>query len=211
MLVLLVAFGPAVPGSLAALFGGLAGPHVPPITQAALLRSVLYEMGLLVVLALFLRARGWRWQRLGLGPSWQESGVGVALAVGWYLAYLALWNFTRLAWPAFAEVAHATRLVAHGLPWPAIVLVSLVNPVFEEVLLCGYLVTTLKERAGLSTAINVSAGIRVFCHFYQGALGLLGIVPMALLFAWWYARSGRLWPLIIAHALVDLAGLAFSG
>jgi membrane protease YdiL (CAAX protease family) len=33
---------------------------------------------------------------------------------------------------------------------------------------------------------------------------------MALLFAWWYARTSRLWPLIIAHALLDIAGLAFG-
>ena len=210
MLVLLVAFGPAVPGSLAALFGGLAGPAVPPITNTALLHSVLYELVLLALLAALLRARGWRWARLGLSPSWQETGMGVLLAVGWYLAYLVLWNLTRLAWPGFAEVAHTTRLVAGGLKWPAIVLVTLVNPVFEEVLLCGYLVTTLKEHAGVSTAINVSAGVRVFCHFYQGAPGRRGIAPMALLFAWWYARSARLWPLIVAHALIDLAGLALG-
>jgi membrane protease YdiL (CAAX protease family) len=56
----------------------------------------------------------------------------------------------------------------------------------------------------------VSAGIRVFYHFYQGAVGVVGIAPMALLFAYWFARTGRLWPLIVAHALTDFAGLAAS-
>ena len=39
-------------------------------------------------------------------------------------------------------------------------------------------------------------------------VGVLGIVPMALLFAYWYAHTRRLWPLIVAHAILDLVGLA---
>ena len=44
-------------------------------------------------------------------------------------------------------------------------------------------------------------------HFYQGALGVLGITPMVLLFAYWFARTGRLWPLVVAHALQDFTAL----
>jgi membrane protease YdiL (CAAX protease family) len=89
--------------------------------------------------------------------------------------------------------------------------VSLLNPVFEEVFVCGYVISALKERRGTTTAINVSAGIRVFYHFYQGALGILGITPMALIFAYWFARTGRLWPLIVAHAVSDFVALAVGG
>jgi membrane protease YdiL (CAAX protease family) len=67
-----------------------------------------------------------------------------------------------------------------------------------------------KDRVGVTTAVNVSAAIRVFYHFYQGAVGVVGIAPMALLFAYWFARTGRLWPLIVAHALTDFWALAAS-
>ena len=70
------------------------------------------------------------------------------------------------------------------------VAVSAINPVFEEVF--------------------VSAGIRVFHHFYQGAVGVVGVAPLALLYAYWFARTGRLWPLIVAHALTDFTALAIS-
>jgi membrane protease YdiL (CAAX protease family) len=54
--------------------------------------------------------------------------------------------------------------------------------VFEELFVCGYVITALKERFGTTAAINVSAGIRVFYHFYQGALG-----------------AGRDWPTVRPH------------
>ena len=79
------------------------------------------------------------------------------------------------------------------------------HPVSTEI--TGYVISALREARGVTTAINVSAAIRVFCHFYQGAAGVIAITPMALLFAYWYAHSRRLWPLIVAHAIVDLAGL----
>jgi uncharacterized protein len=85
------------------------------------------------------------------------------------------------------------------------------STVFEEVFVCGYVVSALKERTGVTFAVNVSAGIRVFYHFYQGSLGLLAIAPMALLFGYWFARTGRLWPLIVAHALQDFIGLMMGG
>jgi membrane protease YdiL (CAAX protease family) len=48
-------------------------------------------------------------------------------------------------------------------------------------------------------------------HLYQGVLGALTIAPVGLLFAYWYVRSGRLWPLIVAHGLIDFIGLTIEG
>jgi uncharacterized protein len=206
--VLVVAFGATVPRSLAALLGGLGGPATPPITDATLLRSVLFEIAILALLALFLRLRGWSVQRIGLAPGWVDTGVGVLLAIACYVLYALLWIVVVSVVPRIASAA--PHLIGGPLSWPAMLLVSVVNPVFEELLLCGYLITALRERAGVVAAVNASAGLRVFCHFYQGAVGLLGIVPLALLFAWWYARTGRLWPLIVAHAVLDIAGLALG-
>ena len=205
---LVVAFGAVVPRSIAALFGGLASSSSPPITSPVLLRTAATETLILLLLGAFLRVRGWTFQRLGLEPTWRDSGFGVLLALVYYAAYTLLWNVTVSLWPHVGEVARATRLLAGPLAWPLVLLISLINPVFEEVFVCGYVVSALKPRAGATTAVNVSAGLRVFCHFYQGALGVLGIVPMALLFAYWYARTARLWPLIVAHAILDLVGFA---
>jgi membrane protease YdiL (CAAX protease family) len=206
-LVLLVAFGLSIPVSLAALFGGLPNEATAPITNQALLTLALYEFVILIVLAAFLRLRGWTLERLGLWPSVRDSLLGCALAALAYLGYALLEFAAANLWPALVQAANANHLVGADLSWGSVLLVSAVNPLFEEVFLCGYVIAALKERIGVTAAINVSAGVRVFCHFYQGAIGVLGIVPIALLFAYWYARSGRLWSLIVAHAILDITAL----
>jgi membrane protease YdiL (CAAX protease family) len=209
LLVLLVAFGVTVPHSLRALFSpeSLAN-RAPPITNVALHRTVLYELGVMLILIPFLRVRGWTRERLGIRPTTKDSLWGVGIVLGYYLGVLV--TILANVWPQAVLVASRTRLNRGPFDWPSITAVSLVNPVFEEVFVCGYVITALRERFGTTTAVNVSAGIRVFYHFYQGALGVLGIAPMALLFAYWFARTGRLWPLIVAHALQDFTALGVS-
>jgi membrane protease YdiL (CAAX protease family) len=49
--------------------------------------------------------------------------------------------------------------------------------------------------------------IRLGYHLYQGPFGVVAIVPLGLILAYWYAKNGKLWPLIVAHAAIDLVGL----
>jgi membrane protease YdiL (CAAX protease family) len=209
LLVLLVAFGITVPHSLWALLSpeSLAN-RAPPITNQALHRTVIYELGVMVILVPFLRARGWTRERLGIRPTAKDSLWGVGIVLAYYAGFVVLVTLIADVWPQTVLAASRMRLTQGPFDWPSITVASVVNPVFEEVFVCGYVITALKERFGTTTAVNVSAGIRVFYHFYQGALGVLGIAPMALLFAYWYARTGRLWPLIVAHALEDFTALA---
>jgi hypothetical protein len=32
-------------------------------------------------------------------------------------------------------------------------------------------------------------------------------IPFGLLVTWWYARTGKLWPILVAHAVIDLMSL----
>jgi len=203
--VLLLAFGLSIPVSLAALFGGLPAPSIK-ITDPALIATAIFELIILGTLAPFLALRGWTLQRLGITASLRDSLIGLALAGLAYLVFALLEVAVEALWPQVAQSVSG-QLVSPDISWGSVALICLVNPLFEELFLCGYLIGALRERLGVTAAINLSAGIRVFCHFYQGAIGVLGIVPLALLFAYWFARTGRLWPLIIAHAALDLTAL----
>lgn len=110
-----------------------------------------------------------------------------------------------------ARAAAELALVAPGLSVPLVIVASIINSTFEELFVSGYVIPALRERGSFWTAVNTSIAIRLSYHLYQGPIGVLNIIPVGFLFAVRYARTGQLWPLIVAHAILDVAGLLASG
>ena len=165
------------------------------------------ELVIMSILLPFLAVRGWDLQRIGLSISIKESLIGVALTIASYAAYVF---FLAIVWEIFSRpeaTASANGFEDLKLSFLTIIVVSIVNPIFEELFVCGYVMTSLKKRTNIWVAINASILIRLLYHLYQGPIGVISIIPIGIIFAYWYARTGRLWPLIVAHSLLDLFGL----
>jgi membrane protease YdiL (CAAX protease family) len=90
-------------------------------------------------------------------------------------------------------------------------LTSTVNGIFEELFVAGYIITALRESRGTWVAINVSTVVRLLYHLYQGPMAVITIIPLGMLFGFVYARTRQLWPLIMAHVLIDIVGLSSLG
>lgn len=93
---------------------------------------------------------------------------------------------------------------------PVLVLAAFANGWAEEIIVVGYLLTRLDQlRVNPAIAILISAVLRGAYHLYQGFGAGLGNLAMGLIFGlvWW--RTRRLWPLILAHGLIDT--VAFVG
>ncbi|GAB3134066.1 CPBP family intramembrane metalloprotease [Tsukamurella serpentis] len=90
------------------------------------------------------------------------------------------------------------------------VLLAAGNAVAEEVVVVGFLITRLRQ-LGVSAAPAVAASslLRGSYHLYQGFGAGLGNVVMGVIFGAAYQRWRRLWPLVIAHFLLDV--VAFVG
>jgi membrane protease YdiL (CAAX protease family) len=103
-----------------------------------------------------------------------------------------------------------SALDAYWWTVPVLVLSALRHAVVEEVIVVAYLLDRF-GKFGWSTpvAIALSAVLRGSYHLYQGFGPFLGNAVMGVLFAWLYTRTWRVLPLIIAHALLDIA--AFVG
>jgi uncharacterized protein len=178
-------------------------------SSGSLFALVTIEFAIMAVLLPFLWARGWTIARVGLRPAWMDLLYGIGLAVAAYAAYAIVWIIFVTTAPEAARDAARVSVVANGISPAAAILTPLVNAVFEEVFVAGYIITALKDKHGEWTAVNVSVGVRLAYHLYQGAVGVIAIIPLGLIFGIWYARRGRLWPLIVAHAAIDLAGLLY--
>jgi len=245
--VLGLAFGWTLPSTLYSLAAPdmIAHRATPPISDIALWGTIIFELILFSLLIPFLRARGWTLARLGIRPSLRGCLQGGVLALAAYGLYFTFTVLVGSVWPEVASALAQTRLVTDGLSWTAIVLVSAINPFFEEIFVCGYVVSVLTHgkaeavvaparvvaegeiessgietvnavtsvparRASLATAVNISAAIRLSYHLYQGAAGVLSVVPLGLLFGLWFARTRQLWPLIVAHAILDFVALSIG-
>lgn len=94
---------------------------------------------------------------------------------------------------------------------PVLVLSAIRAGVLEEVILNGYLLGRL-ERIGLApvVAIVLSAFLRASYHLYQGFGPFIGNFLMGLLFGWVYKKYGRVAPLVVAHAFIDIAAFTLG-
>jgi membrane protease YdiL (CAAX protease family) len=178
-------------------------------TDGHLYGLVIYEVAVAAALVPWLARRGWTPRAVAGTPAPSDlvQGAGV-----WFLAlacYYVVWALFAILQPhSAAKLAAEHRF--NGLPAGAamIIIASLLNPVFEEMLWLGYGVGRLATRVGLRTAAVVSIVLRVAVHAYQGPWAILSILPVGVAFTWYYGRTRRLWPVIVAHVLFDAIGLA---
>ena len=155
--------------------------------------------------------------RSGFGPSqvglgrirWRADvlgGLGLATLIG--VPGLALYQIARIL-GANASVEPAEL---NDTWWriPVLLLLAFGNGWAEEVIVVGFLLTRLRQlRVNPWVALAVSSLLRGLYHLYQGFGAGLGNVAMGLVFGYVWQRTGRLWPLIIAHALINV--VAFVG
>jgi membrane protease YdiL (CAAX protease family) len=191
---------------------GQADVPAEQFTNAGLIAILIVELMQSLFLIWFLRIRGWTLEKLGLGVTFRGSAYGIGLII---VTFATLWGVQHLAqWalPIDMEAAAARYPTASpNLSMHLVFLVSTVNGIFEEVFVAGYIITALAPVRGMWTGINVSTGVRLLYHLYQGPLGILSVVPVGLLFGYVYARSRQLWPLILAHIVIDIIGLTQGG
>ncbi|MDJ0357762.1 type II CAAX endopeptidase family protein [Paenarthrobacter sp. PH39-S1] len=133
-------------------------------------------------------------------------GLGLAALIG--IPSLALYAAGR-------ALGITTEIIPSALNtywWtvPVLVLSAVRHAIVEEVIVVGYLLERF-GRFGWSTtaAVLASSLLRGSYHLYQGFGPFAGNFLMGLVFCWVYRRFGRLTPLVIAHALLDIA--AFVG
>lgn len=165
-----------------------------------------------VLLALHLLARElqrpWRTIGLDLSRPARDLAGGLTLAAVIGIPGLGLYLAAR-------ELGVNTTVAPANLPdvwWavPVLVLVAVQNSLLEEVVMVGYLFTRWAQ-AGWSTwtIILTSALVRGSYHLYQGFGGFVGNVAMGIILGWFYTRTRRVMPLVIAHTLLDV--VAFVG
>jgi membrane protease YdiL (CAAX protease family) len=176
-------------------------------TDTRLLTTLGIEIVVTLLLLPFLLRRGWNPLNVAPPPEAPDilRGLLVWLAIlaALYLTLFILYLFV----PNTIAFLQARQFI--GSVSPIVVIVaSLLNPIFEEFLWLGYAIPAVASRFGLAVACAVSVVLRVAVHLYQGKLAFISVLPIAVVLTLYFARSGRLWPTVVAHVIIDALGLS---
>jgi len=167
------------------------------ITDARLGTTIAVELALALLIVPYLKTQGWRPQDVAGSPTAFDvaRGAGVIFA-----AYLSIWLVALILHLAAPDALAAVRShqVTGTISPLTVLVVAIINPVFEEFLWLGYAIPALGARYGLRMAIAGSIVLRV----------LVTILPTAVVFTWYFVRTGRLWPVIAAHMIADALALS---
>lgn len=170
-------------------------------------RRAMFILGIEIVAGtvawLILRARGWTAGELGLRPSMPQTIGGMLLLIGSNLFIVLFDQLVQLI--TNTDAGAATTFTAK-LSWPLLIAVTLINPLYDELFVVAYNLRAL-EKSGAAFAITFSAAIRFLCHLDQGPIAAVTILPLGIIFALVYWRWRLVWPLIVAHGVMDFFGL----
>ena len=207
-LIVLLAFGLFSVASVRALFGPLTGRAALLFDDHRVWTLLIYQVSVAPVIGYILWERGWKWPDFSVRISPRGVLQGFALALVAFALLKA--GFLLTSSVATASMAPAAMALPAGPGFLAIggmLMAAVVKAVFEEVLVCGYVVQSLRGRFGIALAVNASIAIRMSFHLYQGPGAFLSFALFGLIFTFFYIRTGRLWPLIVAHALLEAVAL----
>jgi membrane protease YdiL (CAAX protease family) len=164
------------------------------------------------LLALVLLARSPGGPGFGVGFDFRRIKREALQGVG----FLALIGIPGLGLVYAAHVAGANaslQVVNFPDVWyrvPYLLGSAFQNGLSEEIIVVALMLTRLRQIGWTNQrALGASALLRGSYHLYQGFGGFAGNFVMGLIFGWWFQRTRRVVPLVIAHSLLD--GFSFVG
>lgn len=188
-------------------------------TLGQFLVSAAIQLGMLGLLALFMKRRRMSFASIGWKGrfAWRETGLVIVA----YLAYLALFIASTVAAKALFPSLDLEQKQEIGfdnvsqLQLP-LVFVSLVilPPLVEEVIMRGYLYTSLKSQVSQRWAAIITSILFAVAHLQAGSsapllwIAAIDTFILSLLLIHLREKTGRLWAPIMLHALKN--GIAFA-
>jgi membrane protease YdiL (CAAX protease family) len=188
------------------LMGALTSLHTPapplPYWLDAAELTVLNACPMFVVLYL-IRRGGEPWARFGVDRlRFSDFPFGIAM----FVLSVALVYLRVAVLPLPDEVTWTSFVSPRGpVDHTFMVLKYAVGAYSEELITRAYLITRLTGLLGSPTRAVVLAALAFSSyHVYQGVAGTVDVFVFGLVFGVVYLLFGRIWPLVIGHALSNI-------
>lgn len=206
VLVCVVAFGGSILYSVSLLFD----PTWRSSGSGTLrwIHSGLMESSALALLWYVLARRCRSFGDLGLCYRKQDLGWSVVVwflgSLAFYLVYAGIYLTGYVSGTKSEATARVARLLFGGGISAVTSAFQFLNPFFEELIVRAYVMTEVRHLTGsIALAVAASTLLQMSYHFYQGVPLALAEGAMFLVFSLYYARTGRITPVILAHFYLD--------
>jgi membrane protease YdiL (CAAX protease family) len=205
-LVLLLAFAPGILGLLVLALGAAGSSEVETKLVPAVV-GVVFQLFLswspVLVIGFLLARNREGWPGIGL-TRFRPSDLGMG-AILWVASYFLVFVLALL-FQSFGQ--REVDFLPESLPlWFRVVqavLLAVTAGVTEEIVVRGYAQTRLEQlRAPTAVIVLLPTALWGVLHVYQGLGPALTVLGLGLMYAVYFHRTRRLWPLILAHMLFD--------
>lgn len=220
--VYLVVFGYPLAGIVAATLTDQAAPRFPAPNADTFWAFALPQWIMHAVLLALTFGCLWlvcRWLRMPIAAVFnrtsQQKGTAQYRAQGWRVfvcafAAIVTWmvgmNLLSALMPEAAVGGPVIEDRADAV-WTSLMLgpAQVTTALVEEPIVVGLLVVVLTAARRPAWEVYTLAVLAKVAYHLTYGLPVLALVPAALVIVWLYRRTGRLWPVILAHAVYNLA------
>ncbi len=208
-LVCVIAFAASILTSIHALLYGYSSQSSSSGGYYQWTISALHEIPALGLVWYVLQRRGKTFADLGLiwraGDFWRSVILRLTGSLAFFAVYYVIYHI------GFSNVSHSAAsarvgqvLYGAGISI-ATFLFQFLNPFFEELIVRAYVMTEIKWLTNnTAKAVIISTLLQTSYHFYQGAPMALAHGATFLIWSIYYARTGRIAPIILAHLYSDV-------
>jgi membrane protease YdiL (CAAX protease family) len=189
------------------------------LTNSRMLVNLALESAILGLFLIYLHRRGWTPADLRIKPGVVATLEGIPLMIAMFLVNLTIvfgliiaGFFVQSRYQSFTEfiMSNAPQLAPHSIQigWVVLITAVVFNAFFEEITCTSYMFNQFAAKRGPLFALLLTVVVRMGYHTYEGPTHMLGIGAVFFVAGACYWWTRNVWPLIVAHALVDLASMA---
>jgi membrane protease YdiL (CAAX protease family) len=160
---------------------------------------VIYEIIALSIITWILKVRNWSLKDFNLDFAVRLIWIGLLLLFVRNMMGGMIFRLLEVLNVVDDKAVNHVKFAGKA-DFTSMVLMIVINSVYEEVLLVGYLFKRLEKYSPV-LIIGFSLLVRALFHTYQGYMMLFSIVPLGLVFGYYYYKYQKLLPLIIAHGM----------
>jgi membrane protease YdiL (CAAX protease family) len=205
-LVTILFFAYPIFNSFKALYIRITYNKLPHFTDLGVARMISFEIIVLAAALTILYWRGYSNQDINLTINPKSSLYGLWLLLKYYLVSIAIFFIPLLILAKFFRptLSSATNpFFSMNLSYISIIAFAIINPIFEELSIIGYLFSSIEKIKGTYPALFISLVVRLSYHTYQG-FGILVVTVFGYILGMAYVKKRNIWPLIVCHTCVDL-------